>query len=158
MASTQTKTPEPAPLVRSIAAQPKTLQRKDFIATDYWLTVEDGHQFDDLLNPDYYAHIARKLRTNTMIYVNAADGRFFAMLRVTSSGDAWAKVQVILKTEEAVEVGDPTPERGIYKIDHTQEGWRVIHRDTAKVIVAKLGTRVDAERFIDETVAAKSKQ
>ncbi len=110
-----------------------------------------------MLNPDYYAHIARKLRTNTLIYANAADGRFFAILRVTSSSDNWAKVQVIHKVEDMIELGDPTPERAMYKIDRTAEGWRVIHRDTAKVIAAKLGTRLDAEAAVDQILDEKTR-
>ncbi len=157
MASTQTKTPAPAAPVRRITLIEKNFQRKDYVSTDYWLTVEDGHNFEDLLNPDYFAHVARKLRTNTMIYANAADGRFFAILRVTSSSDNWAKVQVIHKVDEAVEIGDPTPDRGLYKIDHTQTGWRVIHRDTGTVLASQLPKRSDAEAAVDQLITEKLK-
>ena len=143
---------------RRIAAQAPKLQRKDYVSTDYWLTVEQGHTFEDLQNPDYYAHIARKLRTNTLIYANAADGSFFAMLRVVSCGDAWAKVQTIIFNGEKIASGDPTPDRALYKIDHIGTGWRVIHRDTGKEMVRSLGQRGAAARFSDEILAAKTKQ
>ncbi len=74
---------------------------------------------------------------------------------MTSSSDNWAKVQVIHKVDEQTELGDPTPDRAMYKIDHTQTGWRVIHRDTAKMLLDRLGTRADAESAVDQLVAEK---
>lgn len=144
---------QPAEPARRVvrAPGPNNLKMRSEVSLDYWLFVPPGHGPDDLLNPDYWQHNARRLKTNTIVNVRAEDGSWFGMFLVVSAGDTWAKVVPILvaKTETLVEAdGDPTPMDKRFKIDHIGTGWRVIHRDTGKVIKDQLVTRTDAEKIV----------
>jgi hypothetical protein len=44
------------------------------------------------------------------------------------------------------------PVRASYKIDKSQEGWRVIHRDSSKAVVDKLPTQDAAENYLDTVI------
>jgi len=158
MATPQTQTSTPAPAPRKIMGHAGKFKRRDFAATDYLWVIEKGHTLEDLKNPEYWGHIAGKLRTNDHIWCAAEDNSFYCLARVVANASTWAKVQILLLTEDAGIEVDPTPERELYKIDHIATGWRVIHRNTGKTLASGLPRRDDAEAAITTLLAEKTKQ
>ena len=152
--ATQTVTAAPA----RITGQPSKLARKDFRSVDYWLEVENGHTPEHLKDPHWWAHYSRKLASNTIVHARWEDGTRYAQYLVIASGEGWVKVEEIVAREFDASESDPTPMQDLYKIDHVGSGWRVIGRNTAKVLADKLPKRTDAEAFIATQVALRSKQ
>jgi hypothetical protein len=147
-----------ADTVRKFFLPPNNIQRKEFKSVDWWATIPIGHVPNDLLQPEYWTHTARRLRTNAMIYVRAEDGTFDGALLVTAASDSWARVQwFVLNIRDEPMAIDPTPEYDLYKIDHISTGWRVINKATGKAMVDKLPLRIDAEKFIDQDIEDKRK-
>lgn len=76
-------------------AQEKELQLTQHALLDYTHAVSEGTPFEDLLKPEYWAHVAQKLRPHTLIKVVPEDGSYWAELLVLSCDRLWAKVFVL---------------------------------------------------------------
>jgi len=155
MADAETET---VPVRKAKSPNPTALKMKAEVSLDYWLTAPEGAEPEDLASPDWWQNIARRLRSNTIVHVRPADGRWYGQFLVLSAADTWAKVTPVLlaKTDtRAEEDGDPTPMDKRFKIDHIATGWRVIHRDTGKVIKGGLAERSDAEKVIQAEAAKR---
>lgn len=156
MADANTKTEHQAPERSKVRPpNPTSLKMRSEVSLDYWLNAPLNTEPDDLKDPDFFQNMGRRLKTNSIIHVRPADGRWYGQFLVTSAADTWAKVSPILIVptdlrEEAD--GDPTPQDKRYKIDYIASGWRVIHRDTGKVVKDELPERSDAEKIIQAEV------
>lgn len=141
-----------------LTAAETRVQGLEYVSRSMAYDVERGRTPADLLNPDYWVNIARKLRSKTTILCQAEDNSFVGLLFVFSASDTWAKVDFVwLKQYDAPVNGSEVPEHDLYKIDSISTGWRVILKANGKVMADGLVHRADAERFIDEQVAAKKK-
>ena len=129
------------------AFQPKTLQAMEYVAKQYILTVPADATPDDILDPARFAHVASKLRKNSLILVVSEGETWTGLFRVYSVGDTWAKVHVcwVSQHEELGADAAETPPEFRYKIDRNQAGYRVIHKETGKVIASKIATKGEAE-------------
>lgn len=56
------------------------------------ITVERGTVLEDVLDTDYWKHIAVKLRPHDMLHVISEDGTWYARLLVISCDRLWARV------------------------------------------------------------------
>lgn len=88
-------------------AQEKELQLTQHALLDYTHTVSEGTPFEDLLKPDYWAHVAQKLRPHTLIKVIPEDGSYWAELLVLSCDRLWAKVFVLRHMDLTEVAEDP---------------------------------------------------
>jgi hypothetical protein len=159
MATPQTATPTPAPAPRKLTASLGKFQRREYQATQYiWPNLSKGFTREDFLNPDFYVHVAGKLRPSDWIECIAEDNSYYYLVRVIACASTWARTQIIFEAEGDPITADPTPERNLYKVDHISTGWRVIHRDSQKVLASGLPQRDDAERAIDKILEGKTKQ
>lgn len=72
--------------------------------------IEDGHSFDEVMKPEYWAHVAghKNVKIGDRILVRPDDGSYFAELYVRDVGAAWAKVAVtsLHKWEVQTEAGE----------------------------------------------------
>lgn len=66
---------------------------------------EAGTPFDDLLKPEYWAHVAANLRPWDRIEVRAEDGSYYAELLVRDAGRLWAKVECLRKHDLGADTG-----------------------------------------------------
>jgi len=111
-----------------------------------------GHAPDDLLQPEYWMHWARKLRPNSFVRVRAEDGSFDGELLVIQASDTWAKCVWFVFNQRAeaerAEV-DQSPKRDGYKIEPNARGWRLIEKASGKVIAKDLPQKSDAEKRLD---------
>lgn len=147
--------PAAASKAKRIHLQPARMKGKEYAGRDFYAEIENGHTIEDVLQPEYWAHVVRKFTTGSVVLAVWSDGSCVAQLLVFGTGEGWARMLPLnVKTFEVRSV-DPTPERGFYKIDHIASGWRVIHRDTAAVMASALRSRDEAERFIDDAIRVK---
>ena len=135
------------------AFPPMSFSVREFAARDYELKVPAGTQPEELLRPSIFAHFAKKLRSGSYLHVSDDGGVWRALFCVASAGETWAQVYPcwIVQIPQS-EDGDPTPASERFKIDHIGSGWRVIQRETGKVLRDKLAQRADAEKFIQSEV------
>lgn len=66
--------------------------------------VPAGVTYDDVLKPEYWAHVAGRLKPLAMIRVFPEDGTWEAELRVRNVGNQWAKVSPIRHVEWPVDI------------------------------------------------------
>lgn len=155
MADADTETKPEAPARKFKAPNPTALKMLSEVSLGYWLHAPEGTIPNDLLNPEFWQNYGRRLKTNSIVHVRPVEGGWYAQFLVTSAADTWAKGTIILlrETDEQLEDdGDPTPKDKRFKIDHIASGWRVIHRDTGKVVKDGLAERSDAEKIIQAEV------
>lgn len=127
-----------------------------YVTQNYFTLIPIGHAPEDLLEPTYWMHVAKKLRANFFIRVRAEDGSFDGELLVIQASDTWAKCVWFTfnrRDESEQAAADQTPARDHYKIEANAKGWRVIHKATGKVIARDLPQKVDAEKVIDLQIA-----
>lgn len=64
---------------------------------DWILNVPHGTEIEDVVAPEYWAHIAQKMRPYDHVEVRAEDGSWVAQMLVLGCDRNWAKVQVLNK-------------------------------------------------------------
>lgn len=81
-----------------------------------WLVYpEHGTEFEDLLEPSYWSHIAKNLRPGARIEVLAEDGSYWAELLVRATGNLSASVHPLRK----VDLGNiPLPEASSFAVEY----------------------------------------
>ena len=145
-----------APNARRIALPATNLSLAQYVSQTYFTFIPLGHQPDDLLQPEYWVHWARKLRPNYFIRVRAEDGSFDGELLVIQASDTWAKcVWFVFNQRDGEEraEADQSPRRDGYKIEPNARGWRLIEKSSGKIIAKDLPHKADAEKALDSYLA-----
>jgi hypothetical protein len=113
-----------------------------------------GTKIEEMLNPAYWAHVAKKFNPHDMIEVVPADGAFYARLIVLSVGHLSMKVQAL---ECVVLVANPKVEKAdaIAQFEVNWGGpnakWRVLRKsDGAAVTTESFQTQGDAQEWINK--------
>jgi len=127
----------------------------EFTRTIWQATPEVGATLADMLQPEYWAHVAKSIRPGDRIEVLAADGSWFAELFVRSSGLNEVRATVLreVQFDKAVPVALPQTE---YEVKFAGAAkWRVIRRSDNASMVDGLQTRGDAEAWVAHRETAK---
>lgn len=135
-------------------AQEKELHLTQHALVDYTHTVSEGTEFADLLKPEYWAHVAQKLRPHTLIKVIPEDGSYWAELLVLSCDRLWAKVFVMRHYDltEAIENDEATASRLVeFEIQ-----WKgpvkkhvVIRKSDRSILAEGIQTKGEAQLWLD---------
>jgi len=145
-----------APASRRIALPATYLSLAQYVSQTYFTLIPIGHAPDDLLQPEYWMHWAKRLRPNYFIRVRAEDGSFDGELMVIQASDTWAKCVWFTfnqRTGDERAEADYSPQRENYKIEPNARGWRLIEKATGKVIAKDLPGKADAEKALDSYLA-----
>ena len=113
------------------------------------VAAENGVTADDMLKPDYWVHVSRKMRIGDKIEILAADASWYAEARVVDvdrQGKVGASVAftlspVELKREELQRVLD-------YEARVFGSGWQVFKIGDPQPVKRDLPDRVSAEKWI----------
>lgn len=70
-------------------------QLKEHRNPGHWICVAPGTKPDDLLQPAFWANVAKKLAPNTTVEVHWDDASQFAEVYVLASGRNWASVSLL---------------------------------------------------------------
>lgn len=128
---------------------PLRMKAADYERKVYVVTPENGHPFEALLAPEYWSHVAAKLRPYDMIEARAEDGSWFAWLLVQDAGPLHATVFPLQKWDiapvEPSAAGALSFEAKWYG-PHAK--WGVIRTSDNKKMVDGLGTRGAAEEWL----------
>lgn len=116
----------------------------------YQAVPEHGTTIDDMLKPEYWAHVAAKLRPTYRIEANAEDGSFFAEFIVRDAGRTWAKV-VLLRQKFFDDGADILSESAapdfVINFRVGPQKWRVQRKSDKEVIRHGFATRAEAETW-----------
>ena len=128
----------------------------------YDVTVPEGVSLDDVLRPDFWAHVGGTLRPRYLITVDAADGSWMATLMVRSSqrqiGASVVKIayyDLAAADKEAEKLAKDNTLKAVWKgpvLKHC------VQRQSDGVLIAqRLDTKAEAEAFVaSQTTTAKA--
>lgn len=119
------------------------------------VTVPAGMPYEQLFDPACWNHIARQLRPQDTITVNAEDGSYHAKLIVRDCGDLYARVSEVYRKVFADEVvvgagGSSSAHSVAWAGPHAK--WRVIRDSDKSVLQDNLASKGDAERWLQNHV------
>lgn len=122
------------------------LRQAEFNRTVWAAQPEPGVTLDDMVKPEYWAHVSKSLKVGDRIEVVSADGAWFAELFVRSTSGVAANVAVLRQHifSDAKPMGVPAD----VVIKHRGDaGWSVIRKSDKQILFEKGATREDAESF-----------
>jgi hypothetical protein len=128
----------------------------EFANNDHRVTVEQGVTMEDVVKPDFWAHVAPKLRPYDEIRLCTDDGMFYARLLVLSVGRNWAKVftlEVHELTTKDVDMSQAEAFDGYevkYRGPHCK--FSVVRKSDSEVVKEGLGTKSEAHAWLADHV------
>lgn len=131
----------------------KSFSLSEYARQSFVATPPAGTSLDDVLNENYWAHVAKKINPHDIIEIVPEDGAFYAKLIVTSRGSLWARVQklehVVLggvapakKPGEDFEIGWAGP----------SDKWRIVRKEDKLVVSKNFASREDADKWLGEHI------
>lgn len=132
---------------------PVSLKAAEFIRQTYCVDATDHHTFDDVLRPDFWAHVSNQLKIGDKIEVRHVGNMFYAELLVVNVVQNAAVVKplihVVFKENDHESIEDEeyrTQLRGPKK-------WSVVRNSDNHVMIELLDTKADAEKALIELKA-----
>ena len=116
----------------------------------YKVDAPADHVLEDMLQPNYWAHVARVLRTGDEVIVVSEDNVWRAHFHILNAGDNWANVYC-LKFDEMSKIFEmPADADTSYIVEHSGNfhKWRVRKKGEDKALVAQLVTRDEALKWL----------
>lgn len=118
------------------------------------IDVEAGLEPEDIVNPQFWAHIARELQYGDHVEANADDGSWYAEYLVLDVGANWAKVHLRQNSVERLQAVEPDS-RPVILAGHSVKWagrhaqFRVIRDADAKVLKEHLKNKADAYAWLE---------
>lgn len=94
------------------------------VRTIWHIKPESSVDVEDLLDPDYWAHVAKQVRAGDRIEAVPEDRHYFAEFFVLGSSTNWVKV-VLLRKRDLVKDNNPIEKDGFVVKFAGQHKWRV---------------------------------
>lgn len=122
----------------------KQIKPSEFIRTVWSAQPEPGTTLNDMLQPEYWAHVSKTLKQGDRIEVTDSGTGWFAELFVRSAGHNDARVVVlrsyVFDTPAKADDGHP------FEVKHRGgAGWSVVRKADKAVVFEKGATRDEAE-------------
>lgn len=123
----------------------------DFARQVFYATPAAGTTIDDVMQPDYWAHVARRMNPRDIVEVVPEDGSFYARLFVLNSDKLWAKMAKL----EHVSFGEgkkpETAKSDLFEAKYAGPSakWRVHNKSDGSLVANdSFQTRDEAEKWI----------
>lgn len=139
------------------------LKRAEVVRPFYRIIVEDlDTTRDDVLNPQYWAHCSEMFNRDTHVFAIIElvwqDASKMMQVMVVSAGANFAKVKEIqfvdfsADEKDAFEYTDENPD---FKVEYRGGArWTVIRLADNQVLIEKLSSRLEAEKWLDDHMKA----
>lgn len=120
-----------------------------------WRAVPDaGTPLEDILKPEYWAHVARNLHLNDIIELTPEDGAYFGELLVRSITPR-IRVDILRVVQFDKPKAQAKPDPGAFYVKHRgPRGWSVMAKTSGsgpdEVVAEGMSTSKDAEAWIEE--------
>lgn len=146
----ETEAPKEAKLEQATDARVKPAE----FARNIWVMVAHAtNSAKDLLKPEFWAHVAQKLKRHDRIEAWADNGLWYAELLVLDSGRGWARVHLLQFADLQVDSAPgQTIQKGGYEIIWRGEHhkWSVVRLSDKEVVSEGHGTQGPAVDWLDE--------
>lgn len=148
------------PVLRKLTAG--KLKRLEFASTTYRIHPEDGTTLDDVLRPEYWAHVGEILRPFDKIEVVFDDGTRFTELLVLDTKRLYAKVAVLVDADltagkkEAADDAKAAVEKPDYTVEYKGSiaKWSVIRASDNERVKDGMASRDEAEQYLKDYLKA----
>lgn len=140
---------------RRIYATEKNVQVLEVVCRQFKVTVASEHTVEDLLNPDYWIHNARRFVKDSILYCFHEKGEWSAILWVYDCTSNFARCRVMSHTDyKGTETFAPDPDN--YETRHVPNvGWSVIFKPNKTLMASALGSELEAKQFIERMISPK---
>lgn len=129
--------------------KPTTIHTAEHSVVTYFHSPEEETSFETTLKPEYWTHVASKLRAGCRIEMLAADGTWWAMLIVRAAGRNTAQVAVLHKVALDKMPDPEIAEMPAYvKFRGPTALWSVLRKADDEVLRDKMPTRGEAEQWL----------
>lgn len=104
--------------------KPGTIERAEYAMTTHVAVPGDDISVEDMLDPNYWGHVATTLKPGDIIWAIPKDRRYFAEFLVMGRGKLWTKVRLLRQNDFTK---DSLPElKHKYVVEFIEEDqWRV---------------------------------
>lgn len=110
----------------------------------------EGTTFEDVLRPEYWAHISNRLRVTDIIEVIPEDMSYYARLIVLLPGRTFAKVALLEKINlSGVDAGAAVDDGYEVKLRGPRK-WSIIRKSDKAIIAEDIDREVDARAKLAE--------
>jgi hypothetical protein len=106
------------------AKKPTNIEESTYARTVWQVKPEIKATIQDLLNPDYWAHVAKQLKAGDRIEAVPDDRHYFAEFFVLAASSNWAKL-VLLREITLIKDNNPMEKEGFIVKFAGQHKWRV---------------------------------
>lgn len=160
MSAVLEKEAEPAAkLVRGM--ENSRLREADYDRVIYSATAFEDTTPEDMLKPEYWAHVASKLKAWDRIEARANDGTWFAEFVVMYTGKAIAKVKLmrVVDLSDSDVDGPSATEFADYEVKWRgpHNKWSVIRRKDSEVVHEFAESKTNAANWLTNQLKALSK-
>lgn len=129
----------------------KNLMGAEFARQSFRAIPPAGTKLEEMLEPEYWAHVARKFTPYDIVEIVPEDGEFYARLFVTSTGKLWAKMVKL----EYVELTAKKPVVVVDKYEAKYGGpsakWRAVHKSDGSLVANEsFQTREEVDMYIEK--------
>jgi hypothetical protein len=114
----------------------------------HWVCVPAGTTIEQLLEPAFWANVARHLQRSTTVEVHWDDASQFAELYVLDAGRNWASVDVLRHKKELKRPQLRSEEQFEVHFNGPVDKFRIVRISDRSVIKAGFATEVSALQFL----------
>ena len=132
------------------------LQQAEFQRVAWGVKPPAGTKLDDVLQPEYWTHAAKKLRVGAQIEVVPEDVEWFALLIVRANTKSGVKVSVLNYVPFSVEDKPKKPKaekpegNDDFEVKFAgADKWRVSRRSDGEIVAKGLASRQEALDWIE---------
>ena len=113
---------------------PDRMQVGDFVRQWVCVTVEVGTKPEWLLDPQFWAHVANKVRPYDRIEARCDDGEFFAEYLVLQRGPQWLQVRQLSMHKLGADIADDARELAASAFESARDLHRVFEAELAAAV------------------------
>lgn len=128
---------------------PTRMHLAEYDRQDWTVNADLGTKLEEVLEPDYWAHMAPQMQQYDHIEVRVDDGSWIAYLLVTACDRNWAKVKLLHRYDLVEDQSIPVASLR-YKVDFKgpQHRWSVIRLSDGAYVHEGERTRLAAEQWM----------
>lgn len=130
---------------------PARMKLAEYERQDWVVNAEEGTKISDILEPNYWAHVAAKFKPYDAIEVRAEDGSWIANFIVLGCDRNWAKVHLL--SEHMLSTADVSltqATKHLVKWRGPEHKWSVIRLSDSQVLKTSFTSKDDACRWVIE--------
>lgn len=137
--------------------KPTSLELAEYTSVTYAHVTAEGDALEDVLTPEYWSHVARRLKPGDKIEVTHEAGGYWALLMVRSVGTVDAGVAVLLakKFDDGFSIED-LPTGYEIKWAGPKAMFRIIRNSDKEVVADKFDSKAKAARWMQNHMKAQA--